>query len=78
MPLLADIMFLLHIMHIPINHSVSLSVNCPFFQVPYAISEPRSGDVASCYADPKLAAEELKWKAERGLDEMCKCLAFLG
>lgn len=32
----------------------------------------RSGDVASCYADPALALRELGWRAARGLDEMCR------
>ena len=40
--------------------------------MPYTVVERRAGDVASCYADPKLAAEGLKWKAIRGLSEMCK------
>jgi len=31
----------------------------------------REGDSASCYAEPALAAEKLKWSATRGLDEMC-------
>jgi len=31
----------------------------------------REGDVAEVYADPKTAAENLGWKATRGLDEMC-------
>lgn len=34
----------------------------------------RSGDVASCYADPGLAAKELAWKAEFDLERMCKPL----
>ena len=33
----------------------------------------RVGDLASVYADPAVAAKELGWKAERGLDDMCKC-----
>jgi UDP-glucose 4-epimerase len=41
-------------------------------EIPYAIVERRSGDVASCYADPSLAANELDWKAEKGLAEMCR------
>jgi UDP-glucose 4-epimerase len=32
----------------------------------------RSGDLASVYADPALAAKELGWTAQRGLDDMCK------
>ena len=40
--------------------------------VPYRIAPRRSGDVAQCYADPSLAREVLGWRAERGLDEMCR------
>lgn len=39
--------------------------------VPYEIVDRREGDIAVCYADPALAAAELGWKAERGLEEMC-------
>jgi UDP-glucose 4-epimerase len=41
-------------------------------EVPYKIAPRRSGDVAACYADPKLASEALGWKAEKGLKEMCE------
>ncbi|GAA0856740.1 UDP-glucose 4-epimerase GalE [Aliiglaciecola litoralis] len=40
--------------------------------IPYQIVPRRSGDVAACYADPKLAKEELDWTAEKGLAEMCR------
>ena len=40
--------------------------------VPYVIKPRRAGDIAECYADSTLAYEELGWKAERGLDEMCE------
>ena len=40
--------------------------------VPYEISPRRPGDVAEVYADPKKAAEMLKWKAELGTKEMCE------
>lgn len=40
--------------------------------VPYKIVGRRPGDIAACYADPKLAFEELGWKAELGIDEMCR------
>jgi UDP-glucose 4-epimerase len=40
-------------------------------KVPYIIAPRRHGDIAQCYADPSLAAQELGWKAERGLDAMC-------
>ena len=39
-------------------------------KVPYQFVERRSGDVASCYADPKTAFDALGWKATRGLAEM--------
>jgi UDP-glucose 4-epimerase len=39
--------------------------------VPYRIGLRRSGDVASCYADPALALALLGWRAGRGLDAMC-------
>ena len=41
-------------------------------KVAYRIVERRQGDIAQCYADPTLAAKELGWKAERGLEEMCE------
>jgi UDP-glucose 4-epimerase len=40
-------------------------------KIPYKICPRRDGDIASCYADPKLASEELQWKAVRGLEDMC-------
>ena len=40
--------------------------------VAYKISPRRAGDIAQCYADPALAARELGWKAERGIDAMCE------
>ena len=40
-------------------------------ELPYAITDPRPGDVAVCYADASLAKEELGWQAERGIEEMC-------
>ena len=40
--------------------------------VPFAFKPRRPGDVAECWADPARAAEELGWKAVRGIDEMCR------
>ena len=40
--------------------------------VPYKICPRRPGDIAECWADPALAAKELGWKAERGIEEMCE------
>ena len=40
-------------------------------KIPCKICPRRAGDIAECWADPSLAAKELGWKAERGIDEMC-------
>ncbi|MCE7915283.1 MAG: UDP-glucose 4-epimerase GalE [Nitrosomonas sp. PRO4] len=39
--------------------------------IPYRLAPRRPGDIASCYADPKLASKLLGWQAKLGLDEMC-------
>jgi UDP-glucose 4-epimerase len=39
--------------------------------VPYRIAARRPGDIATCYADPSLAAERLGWRAQYDLDRMC-------
>ncbi len=39
-------------------------------KVAYKLVDRRPGDVASCYADPKFALQELGWSATRGVDEM--------
>lgn len=41
-------------------------------EIPYEIKPRRPGDIGTCYADPSLAESELGWKAERGLEEMCR------
>ena len=40
--------------------------------VPYAVAPRRPGDIASCYAEPGLARQQLGWEAARGIDEMCR------
>ncbi len=40
--------------------------------VPYRVAPLRTGDIATCYADPAKAERELGWKALRGLDEMMR------
>jgi len=45
-------------------------VNC--VDVPYKIVDRRAGDIASCYADPSYAKEQLGWEAKKDIDEMCK------
>lgn len=40
-------------------------------EIPYEIGPRRAGDIAACYADPAKAADELGWKADKGIEEMC-------
>ena len=39
--------------------------------VKYKITKRRPGDIATCYADPKKAKEELGWEAKKDLKDMC-------
>ena len=41
-------------------------------KVNYKITDRRPGDIASCYADPTKAKEELGWIAKYGIEEMCE------
>lgn len=41
-------------------------------KVPYRITERRPGDLGTVYADPARSAEELGWRAEYDLDDMCR------
>ena len=43
-------------------------------EIHYKIGERRPGDIATCYADPTKALNEMKWKATRDLNEMCRDL----
>lgn len=38
--------------------------------VPYKMAARRTGDIATCYADPAKVERELGWKAKRGLHQM--------
>lgn len=40
--------------------------------VPYTIMPRRAGDIATCYSAPDKAARELGWKAQYGIEEMCR------
>ncbi|MDY3800666.1 MAG: UDP-glucose 4-epimerase GalE, partial [Bacilli bacterium] len=40
--------------------------------VPYKIVDRRPGDIASCYANPDYALKKLNWKAQKGIEEMCR------
>ena len=41
-------------------------------KIPYQIKPRRAGDIATCYSDPAKAEKELGWKAQFGIDEMCR------
>eukprot|EP00455_Lapot_gusevi_P018886 TRINITY_DN2038_c0_g1_i1.p1 TRINITY_DN2038_c0_g1~~TRINITY_DN2038_c0_g1_i1.p1 ORF type:complete len:369 (-),score=89.46 TRINITY_DN2038_c0_g1_i1:58-1164(-) len=41
-------------------------------QINYQLADRRPGDIAACYANSTKAFEELGWKAELGLREMCR------
>ncbi len=41
-------------------------------KVNFKIAPRREGDIAECFADSTKANKELNWKAELGLDEMCR------
>lgn len=41
-------------------------------EISYEITDRRPGDIATCYADATKAYNELGWKAEKGIEEMCK------
>ncbi len=40
--------------------------------IPYRIAGRRAGDAPAVYADPALAEKELGWKAELGIEDMCR------
>ncbi|MCQ2187974.1 MAG: UDP-glucose 4-epimerase GalE [Bacteroidales bacterium] len=40
--------------------------------VPYAIKPRRPGDISTCYSDPAKAERELGWKAQYGIEDMCR------
>ena len=41
-------------------------------KIPYVIKPRRAGDIATCYANPRKAKEELGWEAQYDLERMCK------
>lgn len=41
-------------------------------KVPYSIKPRREGDIATCYCNPAKAFKELGWKAQYGIEEMCR------
>lgn len=41
-------------------------------KIPYEITDRRAGDIAVSYADVSKAREVLGWKAEKGIEDMCR------
>ena len=41
-------------------------------KVSYVIAPRRTGDIATCFADPAYAKEILGWEATKGIDKMCE------
>ncbi len=41
-------------------------------KIPYEIQDRRAGDIATCYADATKAWNQLGWKAQYGLSQMCE------
>jgi UDP-glucose 4-epimerase len=51
---------------------VSVFENIAGVKIPYQMTNSRPGDVAISFADPTKAEQELDWKAENGIEEMCR------
>lgn len=41
-------------------------------KIPYSIKPRRAGDIATCFCNPEKAYRELGWKAQFGIEEMCR------
>ena len=41
-------------------------------KIPYEFAPRRPGDLATCYSSPRKSADVLGWKAEFGLEDMCR------
>lgn len=46
--------------------------NANNLKVRYSIKPRRAGDIATCYCDPQKAFEELGWKAQYNIEDMCR------
>ena len=49
--------------------AIAAASNC---EIPFVITDRRPGDIATSLADPTRAADRIGWRAERGLDDMCR------
>ena len=50
----------------------SLPIQAAARRIPYQVVARRPGDVAEVYADPSLAQRTLGWRAELGVEAMCR------
>ena len=41
-------------------------------KIPFVVGPRRDGDIATCYSNPSKAFKELGWKAELGIEDMCR------
>lgn len=55
-----------------VKELVNAFIHANGVDVPYVITGRREGDIAECYADVSKAEKILGWKAEKGIDEMCR------
>ena len=40
-------------------------------RIPYKIVNRRTGDIATCFADPSFAREIIGWEAKKSIEDMC-------
>jgi UDP-glucose 4-epimerase len=65
-----------HILNLGTGHGVSVLEMVRAFekasgvQIPFEVSSRRSGDIATCFADPSYANHILQWQAQRTLTQM--------
>lgn len=45
-------------------------------ELPYVVEGRRDGDVSTVYNNTEFAEKELGWKAQFGLEEMCKLQTY--
>ncbi|CAF4039182.1 unnamed protein product, partial [Rotaria sordida] len=68
----------IHVVHVAIGHIAAMKqfeMNCGLKIYNLGTGKEcsrRAGNLATVYADPTLAAQELGWTAQRNLDEMCE------
>lgn len=54
------------------TQEINLDVIKAWSKIPFEIVGRRAGDIATCYADTHKAETVLGWKAEKGIEDMCR------